>query len=28
VMNIATAMAKLSETPFRAPTSIPDADEG
>lgn len=28
VANLATAMAKLSETPFTAPTGIPDADEG
>lgn len=28
VVNIATAMARLSETPFTAPTSIPDPDEG
>lgn len=28
VANLATAMAKLSETPYTAPTSIPDADEG
>jgi len=28
VVNLATAMARLSETPFTAPTSIPDADEG
>ncbi len=28
VVNLATAMARLSETPFTIPASIPDADEG